>query len=95
MSIVKVFNTQPELAQPVFCRLVSGTQFSIESILPKDERSLDLFWLILPKGRQVLRSFIIIETCCERLSRNAVFWLRGRGFRHWWCLDRDAFHADA
>jgi hypothetical protein len=32
---------------------------------------------------------------CERLSRNAVFWLRGRGFRHWWCLDRDAFHADA
>jgi type I restriction enzyme S subunit len=39
--------------------------------------------------------FITISNVCERLSRNAVFWLRGRGFRHWWCLDRDAFHADA
>ncbi len=23
---------------------------------------------------------------CEWLSRNAVFWLRGRGFKRWWCL---------
>jgi hypothetical protein len=46
--------------------------------------------LALPKGRKVA-----LAMRCERLSRNAVFWLRGRGFRHWWCLDRDAFHADA
>ena len=32
---------------------------------------------------------------CEWLSRNAVFWLRGRGFRHWWCLEWGALHAHA
>jgi hypothetical protein len=53
--------------------------------------------------KRILRAFVArghldahdAKDLCERLSRNAVFWLRGRGFRHWWCLDRDAFHADA
>jgi hypothetical protein len=98
MQMRPLFDCKPQTteklaAHALFLRCIDH----FRAVVTLGQQGLDVEAMSLTRGISEALFVIgaLLKGFCEWLSRNAVFWLRGRGFRHWWCLDRDAFHADA